>query len=156
MTEIETDEELSLDWDWFACDENGHIGHFTTAGFRSLPSSVKNDREAVIELTKHLLERNETSKFSLSATIEAGRFKDKAAQERYLRSFVAAARRGLFSYDTELIRGRAAEYYLVARPDTPLTIGELPADIRTLLTKTQATVSFHNTQRITEAQTLPW
>src|SRR3954467_8939522 len=50
MPEIPYDEETSRDWDWFAVDSNGEVGHLTTAGFRLLPASVKADWELAEEL----------------------------------------------------------------------------------------------------------
>src|SRR5258708_4426895 len=32
--QISDDEEFTRDWDWYAVDQLGAIGHFTTAGFR--------------------------------------------------------------------------------------------------------------------------
>jgi hypothetical protein len=48
MTEITTVDEVTRDWDWFAVDASGAVGHFTTAGMRKLPSSVKADNEAAL------------------------------------------------------------------------------------------------------------
>jgi hypothetical protein len=31
MAEIDRSEEFTRDWDWYACDEEGRIGHFTSA-----------------------------------------------------------------------------------------------------------------------------
>ena len=48
---IDQQEEFTRDWDWYAVDQDGHVGHFTTAGFRALPKSVRQDREAAEALS---------------------------------------------------------------------------------------------------------
>jgi hypothetical protein len=44
----ETEQEAT-DFDWFAVDESGCIGHFTTAGFKLLPKSVSRKRPGLGE-----------------------------------------------------------------------------------------------------------
>ena len=159
MTKIETAEELTRDWDWYACDQEGTIGHFTTAGLRGLPRTVKQNYEALERVGRHLSEeRQEWSECSIRAGVEvdAGGWKDAVARDHYLRSFMQAARRGMFSYNTEMRRGPDAKYYLVAKPDKPLRMSDLPPDIRTMLSKTYAPVSFAIREYITEAETLDW
>jgi hypothetical protein len=158
MPRIEIDEELSLDWDWYACDELGNIGHFTTAGFRTLPESVKNDRDALAKLIEYFEGQPETSGFAVSpwAEEELRQSKGKLTRERYLKSFAAAAKRGLFSYDTELCSGTKIKYHQIAKPHSPLQVNELPADIRALVSRTRSRLLFTSEEEITEAETLTW
>ena len=159
MTKIETAEELTRDWDWYACDQEGNIGHFTTAGLRALPHSVKQDRDALERVNRYFSEeREEWTECSIRAGAEtdAGGWKDGVARDRYLRSFIYAARRGMFSYNTEMRCGAGAKYYLVAKPDKPLRTSDLPPDISAILSKTHAPVSFAVREYITEAETLEW
>ena len=121
MPRIDIDEEFSQDWDWYACDELGNIGHFTTAGFRPLPESVKSDREALITLIEYFDGRHEMSAFSISQWVEKDIEQSKGTppRETYLRSFAAADKRGLFSYDNDLwsdIRSQVLHSH-----DTPLS-----------------------------------
>ena len=76
------------------------------------------------------------------------------ARDRYLRSFIQAARRGMFSYNTEMQPGPDAKYYLVAKPGKPLRMSDLPSEIGAILSKTHAPVSFAIREYITEAETL--
>jgi hypothetical protein len=159
MTKIEAGEELTRDWDWYACDKEGNIGHFTTAGLRSLPRSVRQNQKALERIERYLCEeRKEWSDCSIRARaeIDAGGWKGSVARDRYLRSFVQAARRGMFSYNTEMRRGPDAKYYLVAKPDKPLRMSDLPADIGDILSKTHASISFVTREYIIESETLDW
>jgi hypothetical protein len=159
MTKIEAAEELTRDWDWYACDQEGHIGHFTTAGLRGLPRSVKEDRDALERVGRYLSEdRKKWSEYSIRAGVaaDAGGWKNSVARDRYLRSFIQAARRGMFSYNTEMRRGSDAKYYLVAKPDQPLRMSDLPPDIGAILSKTQVPISFAIEEYITETETLDW
>jgi hypothetical protein len=159
MTKIEAAEELTRDWDWYACDQEGNIGHFTTAGLRGLPRSVKQDREALECVGRYLLEeRKEWSECSIRAGVEAdaGGWKNMVARDRYLRSFIQAARRGVFSYNTEMRRGSDAKYYLVAKPNKPLRTSDLPPEIGAILSKTHAPISFAIREYIPEGETLDW
>ena len=58
MAEISYDEETSRDWDWFAVDDESDIGHFATATFRLLPTSVRGDWERAEELITFSQQRN--------------------------------------------------------------------------------------------------
>src|SRR5947207_129384 len=42
---IPKDEQEGRDFDWFGVDADGHIAHFTTAGFKYLPGSVSGSAE---------------------------------------------------------------------------------------------------------------
>jgi hypothetical protein len=159
MTKIESAEDLVVDWAWFACDEAGNIAHFTTAGLRDLPHSVKQDREALEYLEHYLLEdREEWSECSIRAGVEtdARGWRDAVARDLYLRSFIRAGRRGMFSYDTEIDYGPNARYYLVAKPDKLLQMTDLPPEITVILSKTRAPLTFSTRDYITETETLDW
>jgi hypothetical protein len=58
MTQIDYDEEFSRDRDWYAVDLRGKLGHFKTAGFRSLPIGFKNGLERDAGGFKSLAERD--------------------------------------------------------------------------------------------------
>ena len=57
LTAIDNNQEFARDWDWYAVDPDGNIGHFTTAGLRPLPESVKQDLEGTEALDEHFQER---------------------------------------------------------------------------------------------------
>jgi len=76
--------------------------------------------------------------------------------ERYLKDFAAMARKGVFSYNTEMRHGQEAKYYLVAKPECPLRVVDLPPEIKTMVSRIQAPLTFVNAEHISEADTLSW
>jgi hypothetical protein len=66
------------------------------------------------------------------------------------------ARKGVFSYNTEMRHGREAKYYLVAIPECPLRLDDLPPEMREVVSKTRAPLSFTTAEYIPEAATLVW
>lgn len=117
---IDVEQEFTRDWDWYAVDQDGHLGHFTSAGLRTLPKSVKNDREAAELIARYFFEQAPaTGGWSLRAK------RRKQGSE----DFALMATKGLFSFDTELVHGSQGRYYLVAIPETPLHINDVPENI---------------------------
>lgn len=156
MRQIPYDEETTRDWDWFAVDPEGFIGHFTTAGFRRLPESVRADWDRAEELIQFFEATPELGQCEVrpefwgwEKALRAG-----AARERYFRCFKEMARRGLYSYDTVL---RApGDYFGVAIPNVPLAIAMLPEDIQRRISKTRATIRFRDAVVVPEAITHDW
>lgn len=158
-TEIDTSEEFTRDWDWYACDKEGNIGNFTTAGLRALPQAVKEDREAAERVIRFFLsEVPESCDFSVcsGAEADAGGWSKPGARERFLQSFIGMARKGAFSYNTEMVYGHDAKYYLVARPECPLRLSDLPPEIRDIISRLRAPLAFPSAEYIPEADTLSW
>ena len=54
---IDDAEEFTRDWDWYAVDQDGYLGHFTSAGTRTLPKSVKNDWYAAELVARYFFEQ---------------------------------------------------------------------------------------------------
>ena len=159
MTAIDDKQEFARDWDWYAVDPDGNIGHFTTAGLRPLPKSVKQDLEAAEALDEHFQERAVPVGGSLireAVEADAGGWKNSTARERYLKSFDEMAQKGLFSYNTQLVHSTDAKYYLVARPEKPLRAADLPGEVRNLLERTRSPVRFGETVYLPEATTETW
>ena len=50
-------EEFMRDWDWYTMDHDGYLGHFTSAGMRALPQSVKNDLDAAELIARYFFEQ---------------------------------------------------------------------------------------------------
>lgn len=157
MAQIDDDEEFACDWDWFAVDTDGHIGHFTTAGLRPLPKSVKRDKKESELLIQYFEKSKPTSNFLIrpQAKFDSGGW-GLGGKDRYIKSFADMSTKGLFSYDTEMIRAPIARYYLVTVPERPLQIDEVPDVIRKLLRRTMASVKFVQTGYIPESETLSW
>ena len=149
-------EEFTRDWDWYAVDQDGYVGHFTSAAMRTLPKSVKKDREAIELVAKYFFEQAPVrGDWSLLAEAEkdCGGW-EKQGLDRYVRDFALMASKGLFSFDTELHgEGR---YYLVAIPARPLRVGDLPGNIKEILSHTIASVRLKNCAYIHGATTESW
>jgi hypothetical protein len=157
MTAISADEQHDRDWDWYATDRGGMIGHFTTAGIRALPKTVQFDRDAALFLIQYFdVEAPKSSAYVVRPGVEAdaGGWKNESDREQQLRSFVDMAAVGLFSYDT--FTYGPDQYYLVALPNKPLHIDELPFEIRRLVARTRSMRLFTETIYIAEAETLDW
>jgi hypothetical protein len=157
MTAISVDEQHDRDWDWYAVDHAGMIGHFTTAGIRALPKTVQCDRDATLSLIHYFdVEAPKSSPYVVRAGVEtdAGGWKTNSDREQHLSSFVGMAAAGLFSYDT--FTYGPDKYYLVALPSKPLHIDELPQEVSRLLARTRSTLQFQETIYIAEVDTLDW
>jgi hypothetical protein len=156
---IPDDEEFTRDWDWFAVDPLGQIGHFTTAGFRRLPTAVKDDFEGAEACIRYFEGEAQTrSGYFVREDLErlVGSFDGPDQRERYLRSFVNMAQKGLFSFDTKPLTNELGQYLLVARPKIPLNFDELPAQIADLLRRVKSSVPFHISLTIEESVTYGW
>jgi hypothetical protein len=159
VSEITYDEEFARDWDWYAVDSAGRIAHFTTAGLRLLPRSVKQDREAAESLID-FFERLPTgvSGWRLRKGLEndVASLKSSSSRARLEESYSRIASLGLFEFDTEPIHGSEARYFLAAIPEKPLCVTDLPDQIRVLLERTRSMVSFPETEYIPEKETKEW
>jgi hypothetical protein len=155
---IGNEEEFTRDWDWYAVDQDGHIGHFTSAGMRTLPESVKNDRETTEVIAQYFFEEAPIlGGWSVRAEAErdCGGW-EKQGFERYVKDFAFMATKGLFSFDTDLVHGEEGRYYLVAIPERPLHVNDLPVKIKTLMSRTAALLRLSNCPYIAGQITKPW
>jgi hypothetical protein len=155
---IDEQEEFTRDWDWYAVDQDGHIGHFTSAGMRLLPKSVKQDRETTEAIARYFFEQAPVvGKWAVRPEAEAdcGGWK-KQGFERYIRDFALMASKGLFSFDTDLIRTEKGRYYLVAVPERILLVNDLPLDIGELVSRICVPLHFIECNYIHEPTTAAW
>ncbi|HLJ88967.1 MAG TPA: hypothetical protein VKZ53_19260 [Candidatus Angelobacter sp.] len=151
-------EEFTRDWDWFAVDPEGRIAHFTTAGQRALPRSVKQDQEAALKLIDYFFQETPRgAPYTVRAEAEggAGRWADDQARSLYLKDFVAMASAGLFSYNAD-ISGATKNYFQVAFPKEPLYIDQLPSFIYGLVGRTRSPFLFSESAYIFEIDTHNW
>jgi hypothetical protein len=157
MPRIEESEEFSRDWDWYAVDEDGKIGHFTTAGLRPLPETVRDDRDAAEKLILHFEEARAFTTYMVreAAERDAGGWGSRG-RDGFMNSFAEMSKRGLFSHNTQMAHGPEAAYYLVTTPREPLTVADVPDEIRALLLRTRAPLKFGHTDYISESETIRW
>lgn len=150
--EISEEDQRCRDLDWFAVDDEGCVGHFTSAGFKLLPTTVVRSAED-LEIILEFFERStpiRESHFVDEQIIDSLR-KEKNP-ERRLRDFVAMADRGLYSYDIE---SYGDTYFRVAIPTSPIRIYELPENIQSILKQTHArNILFAISARIAHVATL--
>jgi hypothetical protein len=129
---ISDDEQKYKDFDWYCVDADGRVGHFASAGFKTLPSSV-------VESAEDLSFINDF--FNDLTAVHDGHELDEhltpeCRTERYLHSFVAMADRGLFSFDIESYLRPGISYFRVAMPKEPLRFADLPNNVRGILGRT--------------------
>lgn len=157
MPRIEESEEFSRDWDWYAVDEDGKIGHFTTAGLRPLPETVRDDRDAAEKLIQHFEEARPFTTCTVreAAERDAGGWGSRG-RDGFIKSFAEMSKRGLFSHNTQMVHGPEAAYYLVSRPSEPLAVADVPDEIRVLLLRTRAPLKFGQAEHIPESETIKW
>lgn len=138
---ISFDEQAGTDFDWFGVDEEGLIGHFTTAGFKRLPPSVAcsaKDLKLVTNYFENLSPSeggHNVDSSSIASALQRD-WKGEKDEERYLRSFVAMADKGLFSFDIGSHLKPDIAYFRVALPQVPITVSELPENIRPIVSRT--------------------
>ena len=119
------------DIDWFACDADGRIATFATAAQAFLPLAAHESIADHEMLFDYFVSLPEVSKVSLCEA-HLPVFKTTMQRTRYLESFYDMAKRGLISYDSEYIDRRPGgdcNYKLIAYPETPLLLSDLPDDI---------------------------
>jgi hypothetical protein len=158
MTIIAPDDEFTRDWDWFAVDPAGCIGHFTTAGMRPLPASVKLDKEAASQLIDYFFTSAcKSIPYSVrpDAERDCGGWRDDAARSWYLKDFTLMASTGLFSYNAN-VSGSKDHYFLVAIPSEPLRVEQLPEPVRDLVSRTKSPIIFADAPYIQEVHTHTW
>lgn len=155
---IDVEEEFTRDWDWYAVDLEGSVGHFTSAGQRALPKSVKLDREMAIQSSQYFFELAPIlGGWSIREQAEAdcGGWK-KQGKDRYIKDFALMASKGLFSFDTEITNDPNGRYFLVAIPDRNLRISDLPLDIQRFVAQTRAPLRFAENHYIDGQETSKW
>ena len=115
-----------LDLEWYACDRGGNIACLTTAGLAAVPLRVFRSRSAYLATRRFLSRLGVRGGHELR---EAGRRMPPALAG----DWVEAARRGLFAYDWGHGAGGyepGLPYRLVAAPERPLTLPEVPPPVR--------------------------
>jgi hypothetical protein len=139
---IEETAQLSTDFDWFGVDEGGLIAHFASAGFKRVPASVSESAEDLVLVSNY---------FKTEAPVRGAHrvdedllglrpgWKGEQNESRYLKSFVAMADLGLFSFDIDSYLKPGIAYFRVACPLSPLGLEQLPEPVRRIIARTRLT-----------------
>jgi hypothetical protein len=107
------DEILGAEYDWLACDGDGHAALFSTAGGGYAPDEFLRDTDAHAAAIRAVL--------ACRATTSA-RFAPALAP-KYENTWKLVAERGLFAFDADVNGG---PYQLVAAPDVAIDAVHLP------------------------------
>jgi len=129
---ISEEEQNCTDFDWFCVDSNGNVGHFASAGFKTLPPTVSESAEDLSFLSAFFNGLNATPEAHVLDEL----LSPEHRTERYLRSFIAMANRGLFSFDIESYLKSDICYFRVAMPKVPLRLVDIPPNVREVLGRT--------------------
>jgi hypothetical protein len=117
-----------------AADRDGRVGAFVTAGEAPIPAAVLDAaRVSVLEIEERVMTLDPATSARLLVSLPRPD------------DFVEFARRGLFAYDwTDVHRtsGSIRAYELIAAPESPITIKELPAELVDLIAGVILPVSF--------------
>ena len=133
-------EQEATDFDWFAADERGFIGHFTTAGFKLLPKSVSESAVALKKVTNYFKQLTPTGiGYHVSGDLDkqTGPFESEGKRAQYLSSFSEMAARGLYSFDIDTYVRPGLAYFLVAAPVQPVRLDSVPMDVRAIVERTR-------------------
>ena len=125
-----TDEFISTtDLDWFAAFYNGNLAHFTSGGTTAVPEKVADSIKNYEELYDYFFDLKKRCGIEIIED-NLPEFLNQIKREQYLRSYIDAASRGLFSYDVNYENN---SYFLVAKPLSPLSLRELPKNIKEIV-----------------------
>jgi hypothetical protein len=150
---ITAEQQMVTDFDWFCVDDDTQVAHFTTAGFKRLPPSVAGSIANQAMLLNYF-EQELWANCGYSVDPELiNEVNDP--NERYLKSFVQMAKRGLYSFDIETYISATTNYFRVATPTIPVSANQLPQSLRQVLEKTRwRGTPFHLLSRVPYESTL--
>jgi hypothetical protein len=119
---VSRDAFVGYEFDWFAVDAAGHVGHFSTAGYGLVPLPVLDRLDAA--QTAEL--------WSLGERLLALPVIGRATGHRpgQLDDWLEFARRGLFSFDWQHWSG---PYQRAATPSVPVGVAALPTELQRLV-----------------------
>lgn len=181
--EIEDYSNFCSGWEWFACDGQGRIGFFDNGGLRQLPQTVKSDQRITERLAMYFLEEApDRCEYSVRENVEAefGGWGNVVDKQLFVDYFGRIARKGIFSHNTQILRplqeveaakrlgvfstatqhiydlDGTASYCLVAIPELPLHLADLPPEIAKMVSRVCCPFSFGAVARFSEVETLKW
>ncbi len=117
-TVITREEIAGVEFDWFACDEAGHVAQFLAAGDDTVPQAALASEELLEQLHVYI----DTLPEREAVNAPAGGFDEHLAGPQ---------QRGAYVYDA--VPQQPGTYRLAALPRTPLTVSELPEVLRAYL-----------------------
>ena len=103
-----------LEFDWLACDQDGFVATFSSAGFGPVP-------DAAIQIADSLREMLDRIK-ALPATGDSTTISGRTDPD----DWIATARRGLFAFDWDHMRER---YRIEGLPSRPVHLNDIMDDV---------------------------
>jgi len=149
------DQEVS-DYDWFAIDTQGNVGHFASNG-GILLESVAASAENLQLVVDHFKSSQVITGFRLAPTFSyPSDIKSIEQKKIFVSSFTAYSEYGLYSFDRyePNYRGDLSKqnYIPVSQPNKPIHINQLPETIQVILSKLICNCDFHFAKSIDLAQ----
>lgn len=114
-------EAQGVEWDWFACDEVGHVALISSGGSGQVPRTLIAQQSSIDDLLAHL-----------KVTCDAD-------------SWQKAAERGFFAYDVDINGG---PFRLVRSPLQPRTLADFSEPHRSLIARAKVRGVFSKLRRI--------
>lgn len=147
-------EEETLDLDWFSVDDNGELAHLASGGQGFLPPSVKASKTNLNIVTAYFRELIATNGRGIESPnlVSHIQFESNAQRATYLSAFLPMGAKGLHSFDCVLGSRRPNGYFVVARPSTPMTVDDVPDDIRQILNLTRFAGKFRSVDAVEQDQ----
>lgn len=109
---------------WFGIDKNGYIFECTSAGVGNIPAFVCKSREETDMLEEYFL--NTATKTTVGKILIKDEENDLCNDCKTLSS------KGLFCYDA-VIEDNHHDYIKIAEPEEPITINDLPDEIKSIM-----------------------
>ncbi len=114
-------EAHGIEWDWFACDDVGHVALISSGGSGQVPRLLLAQESAIHDLLAHL-----------DVTLDTD-------------SWQKAAERGFFAYDVD---SNGGPFRRVGSPSQPRTLADLPEPHRSLIERAKVRGVFSELRRI--------
>jgi hypothetical protein len=131
---------LGLEFDWLAVDSESHVAFFSTAGAGYAPAAFVEDTEAHSRAIDEILTMPVRTKALCERELAPG----------LVNTWRLVAERGVFAFDSDPLGG---PYRLIARPDVPVRLAELPAAVAEVVQGvTLRTVRFDEARELSESQ----
>lgn len=135
MTAFTKDEQWDYNYDLFAVDMNGKIGHFSHVGFRLLPPSIAKSKEKWEHLFNYFsnLQIREST-YQICPDLRRHLNNNFLGNlDQYLKPSIEMSLRGLYSYDSYDDSRKNRPYFRVTIPKNELNMDHLPGDIKDIL-----------------------
>ena len=119
------------EFDWLASDANGHVAFFSTAGGGYVPAEFLQDTDAHDAAIDAILSLNASTRTQFAADLPSD-LKKPVLPSGLRNTWGIMAERGLFAFDSDPNGG---PYRLVAAPEIPTSINELPSQAVKILSE---------------------